>query len=145
MTIRAATQDEIHAIATAMEYCPSGRAKGVVILEAESISAGVLYDYWSFNAVQVHIYAPSLKALFAPASLEQIFQYPFLTCGRGILMAVTPADQKGSLAISAWLGFKETHRVQDGWKVGIDMVIKELRREDCRFIPQDVKSAVADA
>jgi hypothetical protein len=124
-----------------MEYVPSGRAKGVVILEEESLGAGVLYDYWTYNAVQVHVYAPALRVLFAPHVLREIFEYPFLTCNLNLVMAVTPGDQKGSLAVSSWLGFKETYRIRDGWKVGVDMVMKELRREDCRFLTQDVKSA----
>lgn len=62
-----------------------------------------------------------------------------------MLVTATPANQKGSLAVSGWLGFYEIFRIRDGWDTGVDMVLKELRREDCRFIQQDVKSRAPDA
>lgn len=139
--IRAATHDEIRWVSNLMGYAPGGDARGVVLLEKEAVAACVLYDYWTFNAVQVHVYAPSLKALFSPSFLHAIFSYPFIEAKRGVLYSVTPGNAKGSLAVSGWLGFKEKYRIMDGWKPGTDMILKELRREHCRFIQQDVKCA----
>lgn len=139
--IRAATKDEIDETARHMGYCPTRNAKGIAFLEEKSIGACVLFDYWTLNSAQVHVFAPSLKHLFSPVFLREIFSFPFVTGRLGLLVAVTPADQKGSLAVSSWLGFKQTYRVKDGWAAGIDMVVKELRREDCRFLPKSVKSA----
>lgn len=139
--IRAATEKELDACAEIMGYSPSKRAKGIVILEAESIGACVLFDHWTIASVQVHVYGPSLKALFSPAFLREIFAFPFVTGGRSVLVAVTPAHQHGSLAVSSWLGFREVTRIKDGWDIGIDMVVKQLRREDCRFLPAQVLSA----
>ncbi len=141
MIIKAATYDEIEQASRAMGYNPSRCVKGIAILEEESLGACVLYDYWTLNSTQVHVYARSLKALFNAESLREIFRYPFVLGNRSVLVAVTPADQKGSLAVSSWLGFREKYRIKDGWARGIDMVLKELRREDCRFLQQDVKLA----
>lgn len=138
-TIKAATHDEIELASGAMGYNPSRCCKGIAILEEKSLGACVLYDYWTINSVQVHVFAPSLKALFNAESLREIFTYPFITARRSVLVGVTPSNQKGSLAVSAWLGFREKYRIRDGWSVGVDMVLKELRREDCRFLSQDVK------
>lgn len=137
--IRAATQKEVERIAQLMSYCPTRNVKSVASV-SDGIDACVLFDFWTMNAVQVHVYAPSMKALFDKAFLREIFTFPFVTADRAILYSVTPADQKGSLAVSAWLGFREKYRQKDGWAPGIDMVLKELRREDCRFLAQDVKS-----
>lgn len=139
--IRKATDDEIEWVSKAVGYHPSRCVRGVALLAEESLSACILYDHWSVTAVQVHVYATSLKALFDPTYLREIFTFPFVTGNRKVLVSVTPADQKGSLAVSAWLGFKEKYRIRDGWAEGVDMVLKELRREDCRFLMQDVKSA----
>lgn len=139
--IKAASNDEIELASRAMGYNPSRCVKGIAVLEEKSLGACVLYDYWTVNSVQVHVFAPSLKVLFDAGTLREIFRYPFEIAGRRLLVAVTPADQKGSLAVSSWLGFREKYRIHDGWAVGVDMVLKELRREDCRFLAQDVKSA----
>lgn len=124
-----------------MGYTPSRCVKGVAVLEEESLGACVLYDYWSPNAVQVHVYTTSLGVLFHKPVLREIFRYPFEQCGRSILVAMTPADQKGSLAVSSWLGFKEKYRIRDGWTRGVDIIFKELRREDCKFLARAVESA----
>jgi len=139
--IRAATYDEITQASKAMGYHPSGCVKGVAFLEAQSVSACVLFDHWTPHAVQVHVYAPSLGALFSPVYLRELFHYAFVSAGRGLLVAVTPANQKGSLAVSAWLGFKETYRIKEGWAQGVDMVVKELRIADCRYLRQAVQLA----
>jgi len=139
--IKAATHDEIELVSGAMGYHPSRCVKGITILEKESVGACVLYDYWTPNSVQVHVYAPSLKTLFDAATLQEIFRYPFVSANRAVLVAATPADQKGSLAVSSWLGFREKYRIRDGWSTGVDIILKELRREDCRFLQQAVKLA----
>lgn len=142
MIIRPASHGNISWLGEQMSYCPGARAKGIIAgANGGFIEAAVLYDHWTLNAVQVHVYAPVLKTLFSKPFLHAMFSYPFVQCNRGLLVAVTPADQKGSLAVSGWLGFKEKYRIRDGWKLGVDMVLRELRREDCRFILQDVKSA----
>lgn len=141
IVIRATTHDEIEQISRSMGYVPSRNVKGIAILEESTVSAAVLYDYWTVTSCQVHVFAPSLKALFNAEFLREIFTYPFITGGRSLLVAVTPGNQKGSLAVSDWLGFTEKYRIRDGWDTGVDMVLKELRREDCRFLSKDVKSA----
>ncbi len=139
--IKAATHDEIEQASRIMGYNPSRHVKGISILEEKSLGACVLYDYWTPNSVQVHVCAPSLSALFNVGTLREIFRYPFILANRALCVAVTPSDQKGSLAVSSWLGFKEKYRIRDGWSPGVDMVLKELRREDCRFLQHAVKSA----
>lgn len=133
-------QQEIYSICQKMQYCPSSDVKGILHTNGFGMAA-VLYDTWTWTGVQVHVYAPDLRLLFHPKFLREIFRYPFVDGGKKVLIAVTPAHQKGSLAVSGWLGFKEKYRIKDGWSNGIDMVLKELRREDCRFILQDVKCA----
>lgn len=136
--IRAATEEEIATYAKIMGYSPSRSAKGVAFLASESISALCLYDHWTHSAVQVHVYASDLRDLFNLDYLHEIFRYPFETGNCQVLVSATPADHKASLAVSAWLGFKEILQIADGWKPGVPMVVKQLRREDCRFWPEKV-------
>lgn len=143
--IRATTYDETRRICGLIGFHPSECARGVAILEAESIGACVVFDYWTPNGVQGHVYAPRLDLLFSRTFLREVFTHIFIKSDRDVIVAITPGDQKGSLAVSSWLGFKEKYRVRDGWKPGVDMVLKELRRVDCRFLAQSVKSPQADA
>lgn len=132
--IRAATQDEIAAGGELMGYSPSRKASGVVFVEDGSILAMVLYDHWTYNGVQVHVWSLGAKYLFHPKFVREFFRFPFEQAGRNILFTSTPADNEASLKYSEALGFKETYRVKDGWKVGVDMIFKEMRKEQCRYL-----------
>ena len=136
--IRKAHPEEIIRAALAMSYAPSAQVKGIVLAEKRAMKACVLYDYWTYNSANVHIYSTDASSLLNPRFVEEMFRYPYEQLGLGILMAVTPADSTASLAFSKALGFREIMRIKDGWKVGIDMVVKEMRREECRYLTQKV-------
>lgn len=99
----------------------SGRIRGVVA-----------YDHWTVNAVQAHM------AVDAPvvwrSLLPSVFEYPFLEAGKGLLLGVIPDGNKRSINMTKRLGFREAHRVVDGWAVGEDLVVMEMRRHDCRWL-----------
>lgn len=127
--IRAASQEEIMATVGKLPLPYSPSMRGVTNEEAM-----VIYDAWTPNAVQVHIYSPGPKSLFRKDFINEIFKYPFEQCGKDLIYSVTPGNAEGSLAISRALGFRETYRMRNGWAVGIDMVVKEMRREECRYL-----------
>lgn len=96
--------------------------------------AMVIYDGWTHNAVQVHIYSQGPAHLFRRDFLLEVFSYAFIQCGKGLVYTVTPDDADDSLAVSKALGFREVFRQKDGWAVGTDMIMKEMRREECRYL-----------
>lgn len=132
--IRAATRNEIELVAMKLPYPASPAAKGVLLEENDILRAMVIYDSWTNTAVQAHIYSTGPAALFSREFLEEIFGYPFIQCGKSIVYTVTPGDSEASLAVSKFLGFKETYRMLDGWDRGVDMVVKEMRKENCKYL-----------
>lgn len=99
----------------------SGRIRGVVA-----------YDHWTVNAVQAHmaVDAPIVVRSLLPAA----FEYPFLEAGKGVMIGIIPAVNLRSCTMARHLGFREAHRVRDGWAIGEDLIIHELRREECRWL-----------
>lgn len=134
MIIRSATPEEIDAVALAMSYCPSRDVRSVAMFERGALLACVLYDFWTYNSVNMHVYS-STPLILNSQFLKEVFKYPF-THGRNVLIVTTPADSKDSLKFSATLGFKETYRVKDGWKEGIDLIVKEMRKHECRWVQE---------
>lgn len=133
--IRAATSEEIDTICDEIGYAPSKHSKGVVIEDDEGMpGAAAIYDHWTHSAVQMHAWSKSPKYIFDPEFCREIFAYIFVQNAMMLAFAVTPCDNSPSLALAKFLGFKEVSRIRDGWKSGTDMVIQELRREDCRFL-----------
>jgi hypothetical protein len=139
--IGAATPEDISFFSRVASYSPSGYARGIKHVRNKGGAAMVLFDHWTPSAAQVHVWSSDLGALFDPVFLGEIFAYPFITHGKLKLISVTPENQKGSLAVSGWLGFREVARIHDAWDVGVSMVVKELYRQDCRFIRKKITLA----
>lgn len=107
--------------------------KGVIAYKNLEIVGAVILDSWSFNSVTIHL------AIEDPMTLrhgypEEVFGYVFNTCGRNIILGATPSDNLKALKFNKHIGFTEVYRVKDGYKVGVDFVIFELRKENCRYI-----------
>lgn len=127
--IRAATQDELREIVERLPLPYSESMRGIT-----NGGATVIFDGWTPNSVQMHVYSSGPKSLFDPTFVIEVFRYAFEQCGKSLVYTVTPGDAEGSLAVSGAMGFRETHRIKDGWSDGVDMVIKEMRRGDCRYL-----------
>lgn len=138
--IRAATKAEIEYICTKIDYAPSVRCNGIIINnDISGIGAACIYDTWTHSAVQMHGYSTDPKYLFNPAFCRAMFEYPFVEQHKMLAFTVTPCDNTASIALARFLGFKEVYRIRDGWKPGTDMVIQELRRENCRFLESNLR------
>lgn len=109
---------------------PTPEARAIEAVDAAGNVRGmVLYDAWTENAVQVHIAVETPMAWRAllPAGLE----YPFLQAKRGIIIGIISGQNRASLAFARRIGFREVARIPDGYRVGEEMVVFQLRREDC--------------
>lgn len=136
MSVRASHNFAWIAARTGCVLTPNARLIEVVDSSGK-IRGQVAYDNWTRNAVQVHmaVDAPSWwRQLLVPA-----FEYGFAHAG--IMLAVISASNARSLALTRRFGFRETHRVQDGWAEGEDLVCLELRRAECRFLQQPARKA----
>lgn len=88
------------------------------------------YCNWTPNSVEAHMAVDS--AIAWRALLPHVFAYPFES--RDAMLAVIPENNPRSLALTRRFGFRETHRVRDGWAPGCDLILFELRRAECRFL-----------
>lgn len=127
--IRAATPSEIAWVCGKLPLPYSSSMKGVC-----NDGAMVVYDSWTPNAAQVHIYSSGPAHLLNRDFLQEVFTYGFVQCSKGKLFTITPSNAQDSLAVSKALGFREVFRQIDGWDVGIDMVVKEMIRSECRYL-----------
>lgn len=93
----------------------------------------VLFDRWTPNAAQMHVTLDVPVA--ARCLIEPSFVLPFLVMRLGLVFGVTPADNEHATALAKRLGFRETHRIKDGWDEGVDLIISEMRRDECRWLP----------
>ena len=115
-------------------------ARAIKAVDRCGLTVGmVAYDSWTENAVQAHMAVDSpiaWRSLLWPA-----FAYPFEQAGLGVLLAVINAGNTKSLDLALHFGFREAHRLVDGWAKGEDIIFLEMRREKCRWLERRRKAA----
>ena len=111
----------------------TGAARAIEAVDAKGVIRGmVAYDFWTDNAVFAHV---AVETPIAWRSLlPAIFDYPFNEAGKGVLVAMVSGDNLKSLRMCSHLGFRVAHRIKDGKAQGVDMVMFEMRRDECRYI-----------
>jgi len=107
----------------------------VAFSDKGKLLAAAVLDSWTGNSCMLHIFIGNpfvLKHGFQ----EELFDYVFNTCGCGIILGTTPADNAKALKLNKHIGFTEIFRIPDGYAVGVDFVVTMLRKEDCKWIKQ---------
>ena len=119
--------------------------KGIVAYNEEGmIVAAIALDSWSYNAVFIHI-AVEDKWVFRHGFAEECFNYIFNDSGRRILLGATPANNEKALKFNRHIGLKPIYSIKDGYADGVDFIVQELRKEDCRYLKhgQEINSRAA--
>jgi hypothetical protein len=112
---------------------PSHKFKAIeVVDDTGKIHAMTGFDGWTGNAVGI------LIAIETPAAFRALivptFQYVFNQCGRGLALATVRASNVKSINLCNRIGFRETYRIPDAVAIGEDLVIFEMRRDECKYL-----------
>ena len=110
--------------------------KGVVAYKDGKIVAIVALDSWAHNSVHIHLAIEDPHVL-RHGLREEVFNYIFNDCDKGVIIGVTPASNVKALRFNKHIGFEEVFRLKDGFEVGIDFVVTEYRKENCKFIRKE--------
>lgn len=134
MIVTAAPPWSYNWLAQRAEFTPSPEFKGILAWdENRSKICGMAgFDGWTENSVVVTI------ALDHPSALRYLlmptFDFIFAQAGRGVALATVRGSNSKSQKLVTHAGWKEVYRIRDGVKVGEDLILYEMRREDCRWI-----------
>jgi hypothetical protein len=120
---------------TVLQVPISQYTKGIVAVDASGKPcAVVLLDNWTPTAVTGHV---AIENPMAMRKLhKELFKYVFVDCGKKMLMGVTPSNNEKALKFNAHIGLTEIARIKDAYDVGVDQVVIQLLREDCKYITQ---------
>ena len=112
--------------------------RGITALDESDIPQAVcVFDSWSYNSCIIHIWIGNpfvLKHGFA----EEVFNFAF-SDGRTKIIGITPSDNLKALKFIKNIGFKEIYTISDGFKVGVDYVITEMNKDECRYFSHGKK------
>ena len=138
MIVQAAPEYHFYWLVERTSCAVSNRFHAIEAVNKNGTVLGMIgYDLWTKNSVQMHIALDSpvaLKALIRPAS-----EYPFLQAGRDIVHATIPENNLKSRALVMKAGYREVYRVKDGWDKGVDMILYEMRKHECRWIRHELR------
>lgn len=90
------------------------------------------YDGWTPNSCAMHV------AIEEPIAVRRLlrpgFGIPFLELQKGVVLASVLSTNAKSLQLVSGLGFRALTRMRDAWDKGVDVLLFEMRREDCRWV-----------
>lgn len=141
MIVRAAPDTHLPWLAKRAQLVVSPTLRAIEATDEASgrILGMVGYDSWLPNACSMHVALE--EPIAARRLLGPAFGIPFIEMDLGLVLAWILSTNPRSLAFTRHLGFRETYRVADGWQPGIDLVLFEMRREQCRWIPRHERVA----
>ena len=135
--ISAANAEDKQLFAAATGYAVSAEFNGIKLTgEDGRILAMVGFDYWTPNSAAIHIWLPAKIGLKGKTFFRELFHYIFVTCGKGVVIGTIPASNPSCIKFTRGMGFSALPNIKDGWDVGVDMTISEMRRVDCKWIDE---------
>lgn len=120
-------------------------ARGVVISPSDDlrliahadakgiIDAVVAYNGFTYRICSMHVVGEGSRWIDRQL-LRTCFDYVFNHCKCVVVYGHVASNNEKALRLDAHLGFKEVYRIKDAVEDGIDLVILEMRREDCRWL-----------
>lgn len=110
--------------------------QGLVALDAdlgyERVAACIL-DNVTQTSVQAHFMITSPMVL-RHGFLQKCFNHVFTTLGKKVMYGLVPADNEKALRLNKKMGFTEAIRLKEAYTAGVDYVLMELRKENCKYL-----------
>lgn len=106
------------------------------------LQAACMWDNWTKTTVQVHLLIVN-KMVLRKGFIEEIADYLFNHCNRKAIYGFVPGDNLKALKVDLNLGFTVKSVLEDGIDEGIDYLLLELKKENCRHLPKVAKAKVA--
>lgn len=116
-----------------LDYHRTERFNGIKIEKDGDIAAMVGFDDWTANSVQIHIWS-AFPGAITRKFISECLVYAYITNGRGIVIGVTACNNVAALELNRRIGFRRVHTIKDGYALGTDLAIQEMRREECRWL-----------
>ena len=106
---------------------------GIDTEKNETIMACVM-DNWLNSCVQLQFICTKTIAL-RHGFIETCFDFVFNEKGMNGAYALIAENNEPSLKIAKHMGFKEKTRLTDAYADGVDFILFEMLRKDCKYLP----------
>ena len=109
--------------------------RGIIAYDKETGNrlAGVVLNTWTKTSVHAHMVSLN-PIVMRHGFLQELFNYVFIECGRIAIYGSTPSNNVKALRLIKHVGFKEIITLKDAFNIGVDAVLTEIRKEDCKYL-----------
>lgn len=108
------------------------QAIGRVSPATEQLIGVVAYNGFCGNVCQMHIAGDGNWV--SREFIRAAFDYPFRQLGLAAVLGALPADNHKAMKFDTHFGMREVHRITNGWANGVDLVLVQMNREDCKWL-----------
>ena len=96
-------------------------------------------DNWTHNSVQCHIAVPKVMVL-RHNFLECCCDFIFNEVGLSKMYGQVPSNRPKAVKFNEHMGFTEKFRLEEAHAKGVDYIIMEMTKENCKYL-QEFKEA----
>lgn len=116
---------------------------GLVAFDEDTgkLQAACMWDNWTKTTVQVHLIIVN-KFVLKKGFLEEVADYLFNHCNRKAIYGFVPSDNIKALRLNSHLGYTVKAILEDGIDEGIDYIMLELKRENCKYLPKETSAVL---
>ena len=114
-------------------------SQGIVAIDADTeLPVGaVVVDNITETSVQAH-FMVTTPILMRHSFLEEACGYVFNGLGKDMMLVQIKDDNEASLSVTDKMGFETLIHIENAHCEGVGYIVKQLKKENCTFIPQVV-------
>lgn len=106
---------------------------GIDLNKNETVAACVM-DNWTNNSVQCHFMVANKMAL-RHGFLQECLDYIFNVCDKKYIYGMVPGNNEKAIKLNKHMGFTEKVRLKEAFADGVDYIVMEMKRENCKYLP----------
>lgn len=112
--------------------------EGVVAENAEDgeMYGAIIFDNFSPRSAQAHVCILNPVRALRAQLIQAAAHYVFIERDRKVLFGLVPSSNHRAKRFDEHIGWKEVARLNEAFDEGVDYIIYEIKREDCRWIDQ---------
>lgn len=104
--------------------------------DTNKLLAGCVMDTWTESSCQIHFCIDN-PLVIRHGYFQEIAKFVYDVANRVVMYGLVPHNNAKALSVDKKIGFKEVTRLKDAFKLGVDFVLLEMRKEDCKFYSED--------
>ena len=95
--------------------------------------AGCVFDNWTNTSVQAHLLILN-PFVIRSGFFVCIAEYVFVERRKNMIYSLVPGNNENAIRVNKKLGYSEKCRFEGAFQDGVDYVIMELKKENCKYL-----------